>query len=70
MVKTSAAFLIDKAGYKGKRIGDVGTYPNQPLIIVNYGTTDGNDIVSFMKEVQGAVNDKFGIELEPEVRIY
>lgn len=70
LVKTSAAFLIDKAGYKGKRIGDVGTYPNQPLIIVNYGTTDGNDIVSFMKEVQGAVNDKFGIELEPEVRIY
>jgi UDP-N-acetylmuramate dehydrogenase len=70
LVKTSAAFLIDKAGYKGKRVGNIGTYPNQPLIIVNYGSADGNDIVRFMKEVQGAVEDKFGIVLEPEVRIF
>jgi len=70
LVKTSAAFLIDKAGYKGKRVGDLGTYPNQPLIIVNYGSADGNDIVRFMREVQGAVKDMFHIELEPEVRIF
>lgn len=70
LIKTSAAFLIDKSGYKGKRIGDIGTYPNQPLIIVNYGSSDGNDIVRFMKEVQHAVKDKFDVELEPEVRIF
>lgn len=69
-IKTSAAFLIDKAGFKDKRIGEVGTYPTQPLVIVNYGTSDGNKIVSFMKEVQTAVFNAFGIELEPEVRIY
>lgn len=69
LIKTSAAFLIDKAGYKGKRVGDIGTYPNQPLIIVNYGSSDGNDIVRFMQEVQHAVKNKFGIELEPEVKI-
>lgn len=69
-VKTSAAFLIDQAGYKGKRIGNIGTYPNQPLIIVNYGSVDGNDIVRFMNEVQGAVKDTFDIDLEPEVRIF
>lgn len=69
-VKTSAAFLIDRAGYKGKRIGNIGTYSNQPLIIVNYGTTDGNEIVRFMKEVQSSVKNKFGIDLEPEVRIF
>lgn len=69
LVKTSAAFLIDKAGYKGKRNGNIGTYPNQPLIIVNYGTTDGNEIVSFMHEIKNAVKQQFGIELEPEVRI-
>lgn len=68
-VKTSAAFLIDKAGFRGKRIGDVGTYPNQALIIVNYGTSNGNDIVAFMQEVQEAVFEEFGIKLEPEVRI-
>lgn len=69
LIKTSAAFLIDCAGYKGKRDGDVGTYPNQPLIIVNYGTSDGKEIVRFMNEIQAAVKDTFNIELEPEVRI-
>lgn len=70
LYKTSAAFLIDKAGYKGKRNGNIGTYPNQPLIIVNYGSSDGNDITRFMNEVRGAVKDSFGIDLEPEVRIF
>lgn len=70
LVKTSAAFLIDKAGFKGKRIGNIGTYPNQPLIIVNYGSSDGNDIVSFMNEVRESVKHIFDIQLEPEVRFF
>jgi UDP-N-acetylmuramate dehydrogenase len=70
LVKTSAAFLIDKAGYKGKRVGNIGTYPNQPLIIVNYGATDGNEIVEFMNEIRTVVKTQFDIELEPEVRIF
>lgn len=69
LFKTSAAFLIDKAGYRGKRVGDVGTYQNQALIVVNYGTPDGNKIVAFIKEIQESVNNLFGIELEPEVKI-
>lgn len=69
LVKTSAAFLIDRAGYKGKQLGQIGTYPKQALIIVNYGSEDGNDIVHFKNEVQKAVFEKFSIELEPEVRI-
>ncbi|MDH6354417.1 UDP-N-acetylmuramate dehydrogenase [Dysgonomonas sp. PH5-45] len=69
LVKTSAAFLIDKAGYRGKRIGNIGTYPNQALIVVNYGATDGNEIVEFMHEIQEAVQEEFNISLEPEVRI-
>ncbi|MDR0824143.1 MAG: UDP-N-acetylmuramate dehydrogenase [Prevotella sp.] len=70
LIKTSAAFLIDNAGYKGKRVGNIGTYPNQPLIIVNYGSSDGNEIVRFMYEVQKTVKEIFDIELEPEVRIF
>lgn len=69
ILKTSAAYLIDKAGYKGKQIGRIGTYPKQALIIVNYGSTNGNEIVSFMKEIQSVVAEKFNIQLEPEVRI-
>lgn len=70
LLKTSAAFLIDRAGFRGMRDGDVGTYPNQALIIVNYGTADGNDIVRFMNRIRDAVNAKFGILLEPEVWVF
>lgn len=70
LIKTSAAFLIDKSGYKDKRVGNVGTYPKQPLIIVNYGTDDGNEIVNFMREIQNVVKKQFDILLEPEVRIF
>ena len=69
-IKTSAAFLIDKAGYKGKREGDIGTYQNQALIIVNYGSNNGQDIVDFACKVQTEIKSTFDIDLEPEVRIF
>ena len=68
--KTSAAFLIDRAGFRNKRNKMVGTYKNHSLIIVNYGTEEGKEIVDFMKEVQKSVYSHFKIWLEPEVRIY
>ena len=68
--KTSAAFIIEKAGYKGRRSGAVGIYEHHALIIVNYGTENGCDIVNFMHEVQQAVEEKFAIRLLPEVQIY
>ena len=68
--KTSSAFLIDKAGYNNKRNGMVGTYKYHSLIIVNYGTKRGKDILEFMKEIQQNVYSQFNIWLEPEVRIY
>lgn len=68
--KTSAAFLIEKAGYKGKSRGKVGTYENHALVIVNRGTDDGNKIVKFAREIQNEVEKQFGVNLEPEVWIY
>lgn len=68
--KTSAAFLIDRAGFRNKRNKMVGTYKNHSLIIVNYGTEEGKEIVDFMKEVQKSVYSHFKIWLEPEVRVY
>lgn len=70
--KTSAAFLIEQAGYKGKRneSGKVGTYENHALIIVNYGSEDGNDIADFMHEIQQVVKYKYNIELEAEVWVF
>lgn len=70
LFKTSAAFLIEKAGYKGKQNGNVGTYKNHALIIVNHGTNCGQDISNFKQEIQDAVKTKFDINLEAEVWIF
>ena len=68
--KTSAAFLIEKAGYKGKRSGMVGIFKHHSLIIVNWGTDDGKEIVKFADMIVSEVERQFGIKLEPEVWIY
>ena len=68
--KTSAAYLIEKAGYKGKRKGDVGTYDHHALIVVNYGTENGREITDFIQEIRHEVQNKYTIKLEPEVWIF
>lgn len=68
-VKTSAAFLIDKiAGMKGVRVGDVGTYENQALVLVNYGSATGEEVFDFAQKIQSEVKAKTGIDLEMEVQ--
>jgi len=68
-VKIPAAWLIEKAGWKGKRIGNVGTWPTQPLVIVNHGGASGKEILDFSVHIQESVEEQFGISLEPEVNI-
>lgn len=68
--KVSLAWIIDKVcGLKGVREGDVGTYRNQALVIVNYGEATTNEVLSFAKKISDEVREKTGIEIEPEVRI-
>jgi len=66
-VKVPAAWLIEQSGWKGVREGNVGTWPSQPLVIVNYGGAAGQDIFVFSEKIRAAVCDKFGIMLEREV---
>ncbi|MEN8158079.1 MAG: UDP-N-acetylmuramate dehydrogenase [Bacteroidota bacterium] len=68
-VKIPAAWLIEKAGWKGKRSGNVGTWPSQPLVIVNYGGATGQEIFDFSEKIMEDVDSKFGITLEREVRV-
>ena len=67
-VKTSAAWLIEQCGFKGKRYGEVGVYEKQALVLVNYGEGEGHEIALLAEGIRMAVQKKFGIELQTEVK--
>jgi UDP-N-acetylmuramate dehydrogenase len=69
-IKIPAAWLIDQCGFKGVVDGNTGTYQNQALVIVNHGNASGEEILSFSKKIQKAVNEKFGVAIEAEVNIW
>ncbi|MCK5917966.1 MAG: UDP-N-acetylmuramate dehydrogenase [Cocleimonas sp.] len=68
-IKISAAWLIDKCGWKGKRQGNAGVYKKHALVLVNHGGATGKEIWGIANDIINTVNDKFGIELEAEPRI-
>ncbi len=68
--KIPAAWLIEKAGLKGIRKNGVGTYPKQPLVIVNYHAHNGKAIYNFAMEIRKKVYEAFGVWLELEVRVW
>ena len=68
-VKIPAAWLIEKTGLKGYRLGQVATHSKQPLVIINLGSAKGSEIVEFAEFIQMKVEKKFQIDLIPEVNI-
>ena len=67
--KVPAGWLIEQTGFKGKRFGDAGVHKNQALVLVNYGSATGLEILNLAKNIQEQVSKKFNITLEPEVNV-
>ena len=65
----SAGRLIEAAGMKGASCGPAMVSPVHANFIVNTGQATPEDIITLMQQVQDAVNDQFGVRLEPEVQI-
>ena len=68
-VKVPAGWLIEQAGFKGKRFGDAGIHKNQALVLVNYGNATGQEILNVSKDIQATIFKTFGIHIEAEVNV-
>jgi len=65
--KTSAAWLIERCGWKGHRRGAVGVSETHALVLVHYGGGKGQDLWQLASDIRSSVQMEFGIDLEPEV---
>jgi UDP-N-acetylmuramate dehydrogenase len=65
----SAGRLIDACGLKGLQIGGAQVSPKHANFIVNLGGASADDVLALMAEMRNRVRERFGIELEPEIRV-
>ncbi|MFK8019398.1 MAG: UDP-N-acetylmuramate dehydrogenase [Pseudomonadales bacterium] len=68
--KLAAAWLIDKAGWRGRNEGVLGMHSEQALVLVNRGGASGKQLLKFAEKVQLSVFDMFTVQLHFEPRIY
>jgi UDP-N-acetylmuramate dehydrogenase len=67
--KLAAAWLIEQAGWRGRRVGDAGVSAQHALVLVNHGSATGAQLLELARDVADDVETRFGVRLEPEPRI-
>lgn len=63
----SAGWLIEKTGLKGRKIGQAQVSSRHANFIINLGEARSNQVLELIKEIQTAVEEKFGLQLEKEI---
>ena len=65
----SAGFLIDQAGLKGMRFGGAKVSEKHAAFIINDGSATAKDVKILAEKIKSTVQEKFGVSLQPEVKI-
>ncbi|HTE48919.1 MAG TPA: UDP-N-acetylmuramate dehydrogenase [Candidatus Paceibacterota bacterium] len=69
IIKIPSGWLIEQCGWKGKRLGNVGVHERQAVVLVNYGSASGAEVLALADKIIAEVKEKFGLELVPEVNL-
>lgn len=67
-VKIAAGWLLDRLGWKGRKLGAASVHEQQALVLINRGS-DAADLLNLKAAIQADVKAQAGIELEVEPRI-
>ena len=65
----TAGRLLDEAGFKGRKLGGMAFSSLHANFLINEGKGSATAALALLQEAKEAVRQRFGIELEPEVRI-
>jgi UDP-N-acetylmuramate dehydrogenase len=66
-VKTSAAWLIEHAGFgKGYGAGPATLSGKHTLALTNRGSATATDLLNLARTIREGVRERFGVTLEPE----
>ncbi|MGB4072946.1 UDP-N-acetylmuramate dehydrogenase [Pseudomonas sp.] len=68
-VKLAAGWLIERAGWKGFREGDAGVHRLQALVLVNYGSASGAQLLALAQRIQADIAERFAVVLEIEPNV-
>lgn len=64
--KLAAAWLIDRCGWKGRRLGSAGVHVRQALVLVNHGQARAEEILELAAAIRADVKARFAVDLEME----
>jgi UDP-N-acetylmuramate dehydrogenase len=66
--KLPAAYVIEQAGLKGTRSGDIEVSPMHGNFLVNHGSGTAADVVALIAKIKETVLNKYGLYLQEEVQ--
>lgn len=66
---TSAGYLIDQVGLKGTQVGNAKISEKHGNFFINTGNASSDDIIELAEIARQKVKEKFGVDLEYEIKI-